>query len=77
MSGIFLGCFHFVLKVTSFILRGGCFAFVFANVFCTWSACGGQKRMLDALELELETVVSHHKGGGKQTQVLLQSSEYS
>ena len=37
---------------------------------CVFGACGGQKRALDALELELQMVVSHHMGAGNQTQVL-------
>jgi hypothetical protein len=30
--------------------------------YCMPGACGGQKRVLDALELELEMVVSCHMG---------------
>lgn len=32
---------------------------------CIPDACGGAKRMLDSLELELEMVMSHQMGAGK------------
>lgn len=35
---------------------------------------GDQKKALDALELELETVVSHHVGTGTQTQILCKNN---
>lgn len=31
---------------------------------CVLDTCGGQKRVSDFLELELQTVVSHHGGAG-------------
>lgn len=33
------------------------------------SGCGDQKRVSDALGLELQTIVSHHGGAENQTQV--------
>ena len=36
---------------------------------------GGQKRALDALGLELETVVSYHVSVGNSTQVLWKSNQ--
>lgn len=32
---------------------------------CAWYVPGGQKRALDPLKLELQTIVSHHVGAGK------------
>ena len=39
------------------------------------NAFGGQKRVLDPLELELQMVVSHHVGARNQTQVLCKQEQ--
>ena len=47
---------------------------------CTLSIHGtirGQKTVIDPLELELETVVSHHAGVGKGILVLCKNSQCS
>lgn len=44
---------------------------------CACNAHAGQKRALDAQELELETVVSHLVGVGNQTLGLCKSSKWS
>ena len=36
--------------------------------------CGGQKRALDPLELELKMAMSYHVGAGNQTWVLCKGS---
>jgi hypothetical protein len=38
---------------------------------------GGQKRVLDPLELELQTAVSHHVGAGTYIYVLRKNSQCS
>lgn len=40
-------------------------------------ACRSQKRSLEALELELQTLVSHRVGTRNQTQILCKSRQYS
>lgn len=40
-------------------------------------ARGGQKSVFESLGLELQIVVSHHVGAGKQTQVLHKSTKCS
>lgn len=37
----------------------------------------GQKRVSDNLEMELQTVVSHHMGAGNLTQVLCKNNKCS
>lgn len=44
---------------------------------CVHSAHGGQKRVLDLLELELQDTVGLHVGTGHPTQILCKSSVYS
>ena len=47
------------------------------NLYTMWvsDTHGDQKRMLDALELDLHMVVSHHVGAGNWTQVLWKNSK--
>ena len=33
---------------------------IWVSTMCVLGACGGQKRVSDSLELELDTVLSHH-----------------
>lgn len=42
---------------------------------CTPGVLRGQKRVLDALELELETVVGHHVNVRNQTWLLYKSNK--
>lgn len=42
---------------------------------CVPGACGAQKRVLDALELDLQAVMSQHVGVGNQTLVLRKSKK--
>ena len=44
-------------------------------VYCMCTCC--PQRVLDTLELELQLVMSHHVGAGKQAWVLYKSSRYS
>lgn len=44
---------------------------------CTTYLHGGQKKALGPLGLELQVIVGHHVGAGKQTQVLSKSSKSS
>lgn len=44
-----------------------CYATMYVCVACTCSDCGGQKREPDPLDLELQTVGSHHVGSGNPT----------
>jgi hypothetical protein len=44
---------------------------------CVTGACGGQKRTLDLLDLELLMTVSCHVGARNRTQVLCKSSQCS
>lgn len=37
---------------------------------CVPGACGGQRKVLDPPELELQVVVSHDIGAGDSTQIL-------
>jgi hypothetical protein len=46
-------------------------------VYDVCSTCGGLKRALGPLELELQVVVSQHVGVEHQTQVLWKSSHWS
>lgn len=41
---------------------------------CMPGACIGQKRAFHPLELELQIIVHHHEGAGKQIQVLCKSN---
>ena len=41
------------------------------------ATCGGQKKALDPLELQLQMVVSLHVGSGNLTQVLWKNSQCS
>lgn len=50
------------------------FAFMYVCVLLT---CGCLQRPEDPPELELEVTVSHHVGGGNQTQILWKSSQCS
>jgi hypothetical protein len=67
------------MALTLFLLK---FFFKYMYVFlhiclCTMCVCStgeGQKRVLDPLELELQTVVSHQVRAVKQTEVLCRSS---
>lgn len=43
---------------------------------CVPGALGGQKIVLDPLELELQMLGSYHAGAGTQTQVLCNSSKF-
>jgi hypothetical protein len=43
-------------------------------VLCACSTLEGQRRASDTLGLELQMVVSHQVGAGKQAQVLLKSN---
>jgi hypothetical protein len=47
------------------------------HVPCIYSAHGDQKRELDPLELEIQTIVSYHVGAGNQIQVLSKNSQCS
>ena len=44
---------------------------------CIPSACGGQKKALDPLELELQMVVSCHADSGDEMWILFKNSKYS
>lgn len=44
---------------------------------CVPAACESQKRVSNALELQLWIVVSHHVGVGNRTQVVWKSGQYS
>jgi hypothetical protein len=44
---------------------------------CMHGTCGGQKRKLDPLKLELLIVVSHHVSSEAWTQILCKTSKYS
>lgn len=44
---------------------------------CVPGVHGSQKRALDPLELELQTIVSHLAGSGNQTQVLYSNNKCS
>jgi hypothetical protein len=48
-----------------------------SRTMCVPDACGGQKRMPNPLELELQVVVSHHVGAGNQIWVPWNCSKYS
>lgn len=52
----------------------GCFAWAYVCTPHVLRASGGLKRVLDALERELRTVVSCHAGAGNLTWVLCKSS---
>lgn len=45
-----------------------CFAFMYICVQCVYRTCGGQKKALNSLELELLTAVSCHVGIGNGMQ---------
>lgn len=47
------------------------------GTICVPGALGGQKRVLDALELELPVVGSHHVGVGNCTWILKESRQCS
>lgn len=40
-------------------------------------SCGGQKKVLDLLKLELQMAVSHYVGAGSWTWIFWKSSQYS
>ena len=44
---------------------------------CVLGACGGQERVSNALELQLQTVLIHHVGIQNQTKVLCKSNKWS
>lgn len=56
--------FHpFFLKIYYFLLLFVCICFV-CRYPCVLGACGGQERVLDPLEQELQTVFSYRMGAG-------------
>lgn len=44
-------------------------------ITCVPGPCEGQKRILDLLDMELQTTVSHHANAGSQTWVFCKSSQ--
>lgn len=54
-----------------FILCDGCFACIYVCVCTIYAPIihGGQKMVLDSLELVLQMVVNNYVGAGNQTQV--------
>lgn len=58
-----------------FIILFGCFHV--CVVPCVSGDCGGQKNVLDSLELELLTVVSHYEGAENCTSVHFESNKWS
>ena len=53
----------------------GYFVCMYVCVPCVPGAGGGQKRASYLLELELQMVVNHHVGAGKQTQACWESGQ--
>lgn len=65
------------LHIQVSVMYGGCFSCVCICALCAFIASRVQKRALDALELELQTLVICHVGPGNRTQALYSSIQCS
>lgn len=75
-----LSIVNFLKKIlTFFFLLYGYEGFVCMRICALYacSACPGQKRVLDPLELEIVMDVSHHMGTGNWTQIFWKYSQRS
>lgn len=62
-------CFLFLNSLCVYV-----YVYVHAHSPCVFSAQRGQKRALDAPELELQTEMNCHVGAGNQVKVLFKNS---